>query len=66
MLAQHPSRAGREHYLSSQARLLLIDYRLAPEHPFPAALDDALDAYRWLLEKGYSPENIAIGGDSAG
>ena len=52
--------------LTSQSRLLLIDYRLAPEHPFPAALDDALDAYRWLLEKGYSPENIAIGGDSAG
>ena len=51
---------------SSRARLLLIDYRLAPEHPFPAALDDALTAYRWLLGKGYSPEHIAIGGDSAG
>jgi monoterpene epsilon-lactone hydrolase len=51
---------------ASQARLLLIDYRLAPENPFPAALDDALVAYRWLLEKGYSPEHIAIGGDSAG
>ncbi len=51
---------------SSKAHLLLIDYRLAPEHPFPAALDDALNAYRWLLEKGYSPEHIAIGGDSAG
>jgi acetyl esterase/lipase len=50
----------------SRARLLLIDYRLAPEHPFPAALDDALAAYRWLLGKGYSPEHIAIGGDSAG
>ncbi|HEX7621596.1 MAG TPA: alpha/beta hydrolase [Anaerolineales bacterium] len=51
---------------ASQARLLLIDYRLAPENPFPAALDDALIAFRWLLEKGYAPENIAIGGDSAG
>ena len=51
---------------ASRARLLLIDYRLAPEHPFPAALDDALAAYRWLLGKGYSPEHIAIGGDSAG
>jgi monoterpene epsilon-lactone hydrolase len=51
---------------ASQARLLLIDYRLAPEHPFPAALDDSLSAYHWLLRKGYSPENIAIGGDSAG
>jgi acetyl esterase/lipase len=51
---------------ASGARLLLIDYRLAPEHPFPAALDDALVAYRWLLGKGYSSEHIAIGGDSAG
>jgi epsilon-lactone hydrolase len=51
---------------ASQARLLLIDYRLAPEHPFPAALDDALAAYQWLLAKGFSPEHIAIGGDSAG
>jgi monoterpene epsilon-lactone hydrolase len=51
---------------ASKARLLLIDYRLAPEHPFPAALDDALAAYEWLLEKGYSPKHIAIGGDSAG
>jgi acetyl esterase/lipase len=51
---------------TSQARALLIDYRLAPENPFPAALEDALAAYRWLLEKGYSTENIAIGGDSAG
>jgi epsilon-lactone hydrolase len=51
---------------ASQANLLLIDYRLAPEHPFPAALDDALAAYQWLLGKGFSPEHIAIGGDSAG
>jgi len=51
---------------ASRARLLLIDYRLAPEHPFPAALDDALAAYHWLLGKGYLPEHIAIGGDSAG
>lgn len=52
--------------LTSQARVLLIDYRLAPENPFPAALEDALAGYRWLLEQGYSPEHIAIGGDSAG
>jgi monoterpene epsilon-lactone hydrolase len=51
---------------ASQARLLLIDYRLAPEHPFPSALEDALSTYHWLLGKGYSPKNIAIGGDSAG
>jgi monoterpene epsilon-lactone hydrolase len=51
---------------ASQARVLLIDYRLAPEHPFPAALEDSISSYRWLIEKGYSPENIAICGDSAG
>ncbi len=45
---------------------LIIDYRLAPEHPFPAALDDAIAAYRWLLAQGYSPSQIVIGGDSAG
>ncbi len=46
--------------------LLAIDYRLAPEHPFPAALDDALSAYRWLLKQGLSPDRIALAGDSAG
>lgn len=47
-------------------RVLLLDYRLAPEHPFPAALEDSLDAYRWLREQGVSPTNIIIAGDSAG
>jgi acetyl esterase/lipase len=46
--------------------LLLPEYRLAPEHPFPAALEDALLAYGWLLEQGHAPENILIAGDSAG
>lgn len=41
-------------------------YRLAPENPFPAALDDALEAYRYLLEKGYSPSKIILCGESAG
>ncbi len=43
-----------------------FDYRLAPEHKFPAALDDSLTAYCWLLDQGINPSAIAIGGDSAG
>lgn len=45
---------------------LVFDYRLAPEYPFPAALDDCMEVYKWLLGKGYDPENILIGGESAG
>lgn len=45
---------------------LLIDYRLAPEHPFPAALEDSINAYRWLLTEGYDPTKIILTGDSAG
>ena len=52
--------------LAAKARLLAIDYRLAPEHPFPAALEDALSAYRWLLAEGIPPRQIAVAGDSAG
>ena len=47
-------------------RILAIDYRLAPEHPHPAALEDAVAAYRWLLEQGIAPAQIIIAGDSAG
>ena len=47
-------------------RCLSVNYRLAPEHPFPAALDDVCKAYRWLVATGVSPGSIACGGDSAG
>jgi acetyl esterase/lipase len=50
----------------SEARTLIIDYRLAPEHPFPAAIDDALTAYFWLLAQGTQPDQITLAGDSAG
>lgn len=51
---------------SAAARLLSIDYRLAPEHPYPAAMEDALAAYQWMLAQGVRPNRIAMGGDSAG
>lgn len=51
---------------ASHACALLVDYRLAPEHPYPAAHEDSLAAYRWLLRNGTAPHNIIIAGDSAG
>lgn len=51
---------------AAASRALLLDYRLAPEHPFPAAVDDAVAAYRWLLERRVAPSRMAIAGDSAG
>ena len=61
----HRALAGR---LGAAAgcRVLLPDYRLAPENPFPAALDDARSAYDWLLEKGHRPQRLIVAGDSAG
>ena len=58
MLA-HLSRAAK-------ARVLGLDYRLAPENPFPAPIEDALTAYRWLLDQGIDPRKITLAGDSAG
>lgn len=51
---------------AGEARVLSLGYRLLPECPFPAALDDARTAYQWLLERGYSPNQLIVGGDSSG
>ena len=51
---------------AARARALVLDYRLAPEHPFPAALEDAVAAYRWLLAQGQAPASLVVAGDSAG
>lgn len=67
--------AGNLDYASSFAgvlavkcgiKVLAVEYRLAPEHPYPAALDDAMEAYGYLLSSGYEPSRIALCGDSAG
>lgn len=50
----------------AKARGLMVHYRLAPDHPFPAGLNDAVAAYRYLLDTGVSPKDIVIAGDSAG
>jgi acetyl esterase/lipase len=51
---------------AAEARVLVFAYRLAPEHPFPAALEDTVSAWRWLLAQGFAPERIAFSGDSCG
>ena len=56
------SEAGR----AAGMRTLAVEYRLAPEHPFPAALDDALTAWRFLRAQGIAAAHVAVGGDSAG
>ena len=52
--------------LAAGRGVLVADYRLAPEHPFPAALDDAYAAYRWMLERGGDPARLAVAGDGSG
>jgi epsilon-lactone hydrolase len=64
-IATHRRLAG-EVSRATGAKALLIDYRLAPEHPYPAAVDDAVAAYRWLLDQGHAPAKLAVSGDSAG
>lgn len=51
---------------AASSDVLLIDYRLAPEYPFPAQIDDTLTAYQWLLDSGYENDNVIIAGDSTG
>jgi epsilon-lactone hydrolase len=51
---------------AANASVFALDYRLAPEHRFPAAVEDAVAGYRWLLNQGIDPREIVIGGDSAG
>ena len=52
--------------LAAGLPVLVVDYRLAPEHPFPAAVEDADTAFDWLLGRGFEPERIGVAGDSAG
>ena len=52
--------------LAANSRTFALDYRLSPEHRFPAQLEDALNAYRWLLETGTDPDSLIFAGDSAG
>ncbi len=51
---------------ATNLRCLNIEYRLAPEYPFPAALEDSIKSYKWLISKGFDPKKIIIGGESAG
>jgi monoterpene epsilon-lactone hydrolase len=62
LAADLASQVGRR----TQARVISVDYRLAPEHPYPAAVDDALAAYQALLDDGVSPSSIVFAGESAG
>jgi monoterpene epsilon-lactone hydrolase len=52
--------------LAAEAGVLVPDYRLAPEHPFPAAIEDAVSVYEWMLGRGVEPEQVVLAGDSSG
>jgi monoterpene epsilon-lactone hydrolase len=62
LVADLASQVGRR----THAKIISVDYRLAPEHPYPAAVDDALAAYEALLDNGIAPSDIAFAGESAG
>jgi acetyl esterase/lipase len=65
-LDPQPSQLVTEAGRAARARTLAIEYRLAPEHPFPAALDDTLAAWNFLRQTGIAANHIVVGGDSAG
>ncbi len=66
MRKQYKQMAGLYSEVGGGATVLTVDYRVAPEYPFPAALEDAMASYDWLLEHGYKPDQIVLAGDSAG
>jgi len=65
-IARQPPTAASRIALASRCPVALLDYRLAPEDPFPAAVTDATSAYRDLISSGITPDRVAIAGDSAG
>ncbi|HIF67363.1 MAG TPA: alpha/beta hydrolase [Acidimicrobiia bacterium] len=64
-IASHRNLTGHV-ALQSGCRVLSVEYRLAPEHPHPAPVDDAVTSYNWAVDQGYEPAKIALAGDSAG
>lgn len=66
MRKHYKQMAGLYSEVGGGATVITVDYRVAPEHTFPAALEDALAAYEWILDQGYSHDQIIIAGDSAG
>lgn len=66
MRKHYKQMAGLYSEVGGGATVVTVDYRVAPEHTFPAALEDALAAYEWILDQGYSHDQIILAGDSAG
>lgn len=66
MRKHYKQMAGLYSEVGGGATVITVDYRVAPEYTFPAALEDALTAYEWILDQGYSNDQIILAGDSAG
>lgn len=66
MRKHYKQMAGLYSEVGGGATVITVDYRVAPEYTFPAALEDALEAYEWILDQGYSNDQIILAGDSAG